>query len=152
MPGKDGITLALEAHTLRPSLRMVIVSGYAEFEYAQGAIDAGVDIVYGHHPHVLQRIEEYNDGVIFYSMGNFSFGGNLQPTDLDSVLLQQEFIRDAGGNIRRGELTIVPVCISSAPPINNFQPTPYPEGSEEYQRVMDKLNGLWDFKRLPTNY
>lgn len=43
MPGKDGITLALEARTLRPSLRMVIVSGYAEFEYAQGAIQAAVD-------------------------------------------------------------------------------------------------------------
>lgn len=43
MPGKDGITLAREARALRPSLRMVIVSGYAEFEYAQGAIQAAVD-------------------------------------------------------------------------------------------------------------
>lgn len=43
MPGKDGIALALEARALRPALRMVIVSGYAEFEYAQGAIQAAVD-------------------------------------------------------------------------------------------------------------
>lgn len=121
-------------------------------EYARGAIDAGVDIVVGHHPHVLQRMEEYNGGVIFYSLGNFSFGGNLQPTDLDSVLVQQEYIRDAEGNIRRGELTVVPMCISSAPPVNNFQPTPYEEGSEEYQRVMDKLGGLWHGISLPVDY
>jgi poly-gamma-glutamate synthesis protein (capsule biosynthesis protein) len=97
-------------------------------------------------------MEEYNGGVIFYSLGNFCFGGNLQPTDLDSVLVQQEYIRDAEGNIRRGELTVVPMCISSAPPINNFQPTPYEEGSEEYQRVMDKLGGLWDGITLPVDY
>ena len=121
-------------------------------EYAHGAIDAGVDIVCGHHPHVLQRMEEYNGGVIFYSLGNFSFGGNLQPSDLDSVLVQQEYIRDQAGNIRRGELTVVPVCISSEPPFNNFQPTPYAEGSEEYQRVMDKLTGGWEGKRIPVNY
>ena len=121
-------------------------------DYAHGAIDAGVDIVVGHHPHVLQRMEEYNGGVIFYSLGNFSFGGNLQPTDLDTVLVQQEYIREPDGTIRRGELTIVPMCISSSAPTNNFQPTPYPEGSEEYQRVMDKLGGLWNGKRLPVNY
>ena len=40
---------------------------------ARAAIDAGADIVYGHHPHVLQKIEHYKDGVIFYSLGNFSF-------------------------------------------------------------------------------
>lgn len=44
MPGgMDGITLAREARALRPTLRIVIVSGYAEFEYAQGAIQAAVD-------------------------------------------------------------------------------------------------------------
>lgn len=43
MPGVDGICLALEARALRPALRIVIVSGYAEFEYAQGAIQASVD-------------------------------------------------------------------------------------------------------------
>lgn len=43
MPGMDGITLTREARALMPSLRMVIVSGYADFEYAQGAIQAAVD-------------------------------------------------------------------------------------------------------------
>jgi poly-gamma-glutamate synthesis protein (capsule biosynthesis protein) len=41
---------------------------------ARAAIDAGADLVIGHHPHVLQEIEHYRDGVILYSLGNFTFG------------------------------------------------------------------------------
>ncbi|MDH3715526.1 MAG: CapA family protein [Gammaproteobacteria bacterium] len=41
---------------------------------ARAAIDAGADLVIGHHPHVLQEIERYRDGVILYSLGNFAFG------------------------------------------------------------------------------
>ena len=36
-------------------------------------IDNGADIIIGHHPHVLQGIEYYNDGIIYYSTGNFNF-------------------------------------------------------------------------------
>ena len=113
-----------------------------QMDYARKVIDAGVDIVYGHHPHVLQPIEEYNGGIIFYSLGNFSFGGNMYPGDRDTVVLQQEVIRE-GDDVRLGELTVIPCCCSSIPDRNNYQPTPYEEGPEEYQRVLDKLAGLW---------
>lgn len=46
-----------------------------EINLAKAAIDAGVDIVMGHHPHVLQGIEIYKGKPIFYSLGNFVFGG-----------------------------------------------------------------------------
>ena len=49
---------------------------------AHAAIDAGADIIVGHGPHRLQRYEEYNGGVIFYSLANFIFGGNTQPQDM----------------------------------------------------------------------
>jgi len=39
-------------------------------------IDYGADVVIGHHPHVIQPIEKYKEGLIFYSLGNFMFGGN----------------------------------------------------------------------------
>ncbi len=48
--------------------------------FARALIDAGVDAVIGHHPHVLQGIERYRDGVIVYSLGNFLFGGNGRHT------------------------------------------------------------------------
>ena len=41
---------------------------------AHRAVDAGADLVLGHHPHVLQGIERYKRGVILYSLGNFAFG------------------------------------------------------------------------------
>jgi len=45
---------------------------------ARAAIDAGAAVVLGHHPHVLQAIEKYNDGLIIYSLGNFVFGSYSQ--------------------------------------------------------------------------
>ena len=63
---------------------VVIVSMHAGTEYqpkpnehqrrfARAAIDAGAKIVVGHHPHVVQPVEEYGGGVIFYSLGNLIF-------------------------------------------------------------------------------
>lgn len=106
---------------------------------AHAAIDAGAHIVWGSHPHVLQPIEEYNGGIVYYSMGNFSFGGNMYPDDYDTVLIQQEVIRHPDGTVTLGERTIVPCCLTSEKGHNNFQPTPYEEGSEKYLRVMKKL-------------
>lgn len=119
---------------------------------ARAAIDAGADIVYGHHPHVLQKIEHYGDGVIFYSMANFSFGGNSSPKDYDTVLLQQEIIRDLDGTISMGELHIIPCSVSSAKNINNYQPTPYEKGSVGYDRVMSKLDGTYKGPDLVVEY
>lgn len=112
-------------------------------EVGHAAIDAGADIVYGSHPHVLQPIEEYNGGIIYYSLGNFSFGGNGYPQDYDTALIQQEVIRDADGNVTLGERTIVPANVSSISGRNNYQPTPYEEGTEAYSRVLAKLDGTW---------
>lgn len=115
-----------------------------QVDIAHDAIDAGADIVYGHHPHVLQRVEEYNGGIIYYSVGNFCFGGNNYPKDLDTAIFRQEIIRRDGETVL-GELTIIPASSSSTgTKQNNFQPTPYEEGSEGYQRVISKTDGTWD--------
>ena len=118
-------------------------------ELGYAAIDAGADIVYGSHTHVLQPIEEYNGGIIFYSLGNFSFGGNAYPKDYDTVLVQQQVIRDPDGTVRLGETTIVPCSISSESYHNNFQPTPYEEGTEEYDRALSKALGTFTGADLP---
>ena len=120
-------------------------------ELGRAAIDAGADIVYGCHPHVLQPIEEYNDGVIFYSLGNFSFGGNIYPSDYDTAIIQQEIILGADGSVVLGDRTLVPCAISSIDNRNNYQPTPYEEGSEEYLRVLSKLDGTYSGPNLPVH-
>ena len=57
-------------------------------EVGRAAIDAGASIVFGHGPHRLEPFEKYNNGIIFYSLGNFVFGGNTNPADMDSVIAQ----------------------------------------------------------------
>ena len=52
-------------YTLHPNRR--------QKEFAHAAIDAGADLVIGHHPHVVQSAEKYKDKYIFYSLGNFVF-------------------------------------------------------------------------------
>lgn len=42
-------------------------------DLAHQIIDSGARIIIGHHPHVTQPTEEYNNGLIFYSLGNFVF-------------------------------------------------------------------------------
>lgn len=52
-------------------------------ELAHAAIDAGADLVVGHHPHVLQEVEQYEGGLILYSLGNFVF--DLDADDLETL-------------------------------------------------------------------
>ena len=120
--------------------------------YAHAAIDAGAHIVVGNHPHVLQEMESYNGGIIFYSLGNFSFGGNDHPKDYDSAVVQQQIIRDPDGTIRMGDLIIIPICISSVADRNNYQPTPYPVDSDAYNRVLEKLNGTYSGPNVTPGY
>lgn len=112
-------------------------------EYAHAAIDAGVDIVWGHHSHRLQPIEEYNGGIIYYGLANFSFGGNRGPRDMDSVIVQQQIVREPDGTVHRGELTLIPCSMSSVKSVNNYQPTPYEPDSKAWKRCLSKLDGTF---------
>ena len=49
-----------------------------QIRLAHLAIDNGADLVVGHHPHVIQGVERYKDGIVFYSLGNFAFGSFSQ--------------------------------------------------------------------------
>ena len=117
-------------------------------EVGHAAIDAGADIVYGHHSHILQPVEEYNGGVIFYSLGNFCFGGNPNPDDKDTAILQQTVIREPDGTVHLGELVRIPCRLSSVETHNDYCPTPYEPDSKEYLRTLSKLDGSWEKTQL----
>lgn len=104
------------------------------------AIDEGADLVCGHHPHVLQGIETYKGRNIVYSLGNFCFGGNSSPSDMDTMIYQQTFTIDADGVKKDNVTNIIPCSISSAAydGYNNYQPTPV-EG-DEATRILGKIN------------
>lgn len=104
------------------------------------AIDEGADLVCGHHPHVLQGIETYKGRNIVYSLGNFCFGGNSSPSDMDTMIYQQTFTINANGVKKDNVTNIIPCSISSAAydGYNNYQPTPA-EG-DEATRILGKIN------------
>ncbi len=104
---------------------------------AHAAIDDGADLVVGHHPHVLQGIEVYEGKYIVYSLGNFCFGGNSNPSDMDTMIFQETFHIAKTGDITT-TINVIPCRLSSDSTWNNYQPTP--ASGEEAQRIMDKIN------------
>ncbi len=107
-------------------------------ELAHLAIDTGADMVIGHHPHVLQSMEEYKGRYIAYSLGNFCFGGNSNPSDTDTCILQETFtVQDNGTVTTDEEPNIIPCSLTSSAGKNDYCPTPLT--GEEAQKVLDKL-------------
>ena len=102
------------------------------------AIDEGADLVIGHHPHVLEGIEKYNGKYIAYSLGNFCFGGNKNPSDKDTMIFQQTFTIDTDGKVADDDsINIIPCSLSSSSNKNDYCPTPL-EG-DEAERVRQKI-------------
>ena len=77
----------------------------------RAAITAGADIVVGHHPHVVQGIEQYDDTYILYSLGNLVFGGNVDPSDRDAYAARLTFTVYED-RCDPPELTVVPLRLT----------------------------------------
>jgi len=116
-------------------------------DFAHFRVDNGDDLVMGSHPHVLQGIESYpnkegKEKIIAYSLSNFCFGGNKNPSDKDSMIYQQTFNFEDGKLIGSEKPNIIPCSISSSKNRNNYQPTPLL--GDEADRVMDKIKEYSD--------
>ena len=112
------------------------------------AITSGADLIVGTHPHVVQGIEKYNNRLILYSLGNFSFGGNmkLNPRSLQAYIAQVTLtFRD--GVFYSQQLNIIPVHTTGTRPQSNFQP--YLVTDEEAQAVVERIRGDTPFMLNP---
>jgi poly-gamma-glutamate synthesis protein (capsule biosynthesis protein) len=132
-PDKPGTAFGHERHvradvsTARQTADLVVVSfhwgqeGKTELrdyqvQLAHAAIDAGASAVLGHHPHVLQGVERYRDGVILYSLGNFAFGSYSNTATRSAIALLT--FRDRQWR----ELRMIPLNVKNAEVV--FQPRP----------------------------
>lgn len=100
-PGELAMMIT-DVQQLRPQVDLLIVSCHwgvsgssevADYQQVVGraAIDAGADLVFGHHPHVLQPVEVYRGRPIFYSLGNFAFDWEkMRGRNLDGLLVRCE--------------------------------------------------------------
>ena len=101
----DPARVSEDVAAIRPEVDLVVVILHSGYEYieepseaqvaaARAAIDAGADLVVGHHAHILQGIHRYNDGVIAYGLGNFLFNIDGPPeTAILNVWLDQNGVR-----------------------------------------------------------
>ncbi|MEK7623283.1 MAG: CapA family protein [Patescibacteria group bacterium] len=118
---------------------IVIVSMHAGNEYvsepnesqvafAHAVVDAGADTVIGHHPHVVQTLEQYKGKYIFYSLGNFIFDQMWSQETREGLALQLFFKKDG---FRRGAL--LPIQI------DDFSQPKFMEDGKQIQRIIDRL-------------
>lgn len=106
---------------------------------ARLCIDEGADIVIGCHPHVLQGIDNYHGKYIFYSLGNFCFGGNRNPADYNTMIAQTTF-HLVGNSVYTPDtkVSVIPCTLSSVMDHNDFQPTIATE--KRYDKIISLLN------------
>lgn len=91
-------------------------------EYAQAALDAGADLVIMHHPHVVQGVEIDGDSAVFYSLGNFCFGGNKTVRSIGALVVQATLHFSDAGEYLGQQLRLYPAHISGTEPVTNYQP------------------------------
>ena len=121
-------------------------SPYRQVTLGRAAIDAGADLVLGHHSHRINPIEKYNGKYIVYSLANCSFAGNNKPSDMCTFIFQCKFrIRD--GQIVDNPFRIIPCRISSRRDYNDFAITPYTE-TENIKTVITTLTKRENTKNL----
>lgn len=115
---------------------------------AHNAIDYGADLVVGAHPHVLQGIESYKGRKIVYSMGNFCFGGNSNPSDKDTMVYRMDVVMNtnADGTHTLGaeQGSVIPCRLSSVTSYNNYQPCVVTgqEAARVVSKIQDRSNRL----------
>ena len=111
----------------------------------RATIDAGADLVIGHHSHRMNPIEVYKGKYICYSLGNFSFAGNSRPDDMDTYIFQQRFRVYPDGTAENADMRIIPCSISSQENVNDFKPTPKDaDGTAALLARLDKLNAQFE--------
>ncbi|MFH1789949.1 MAG: CapA family protein [bacterium] len=67
---------------------------HSQSNFAHAVIDAGADLVIGHHPHVVQTMEKYKGKYIFYSLGNFIFDQMWSQETKDALTAKIYFTKD----------------------------------------------------------
>jgi poly-gamma-glutamate synthesis protein (capsule biosynthesis protein) len=129
---KKGIIARQIALLKEAGCQIIIYSLHAGQEYAarhngmqqdmaRYLIDAGADVVAGHHPHVAQGVEVYKNRLIFYSLGNCVFGGNRDPRESNALAAQITFFLE-GGKLTRLQTALFPIRFTGSQSGNSFRP------------------------------
>jgi len=110
-----------------------------QIQMGHAAVDAGAAAVLGSHPHVLQAVEHYKEGVILYSLGNFTFGSYSKDAMRSAIAL----LTFQGKQLH--DVKLVPINI------NNFEVVfqPYPLTGRAAEEVIEQLQQMSQVRGTP---
>lgn len=114
-------------------------AGKSQMDLARFTIDSGADAVIGSHPHVIQTMENYKGKLIAYSMGNFCFGGNFNPSDKRTIILQIKCNLE-NKKLNDMEYKVIPTMISSREDKNDYVPTIATNRKSEILKLLNDLS------------
>ena len=116
--------------------------GDYQHQIVRRTIASGADLVIGHHPHIVQGYE-IRDGVpVIYSLGNCSFGGNLNPRDHDALAVQADLFFEEG-ELTGITLHFYPISVSGKAEWNDYSPVLLTGADAEWVlKKMEKSTGV----------
>jgi len=107
-----------------------------QVEQAHQLIQAGADLIIGHHPHVVQNIEVYRGKYIFYSLGNFIFDTNHTPGNRG--ILTNLTISNGG----IASINVIPFRIIKSKPFSMNE-----EESEQFRKEINSISETLELKQ-----
>jgi poly-gamma-glutamate synthesis protein (capsule biosynthesis protein) len=146
----DGIVSRVQSLEATTDIQVVFFHGGEEGTHTAEAwkveachkiVDGGADLIVGGHPHVLQPLETYNGVHIVYSIGNFVFGGNLNPENATIIYQESITYNKDTQQIEKSEENIVPFKVYSGSGSNNYQPVPVNPDNYLYTQILDFMYG-----------
>jgi len=124
-----------------------------QINLAHKLIDSGATLILGHHPHVIQGVEEYKNGLVVYSLGNFQFNPQISQTKRNkSIVLSVDFSKHGIKSYR-----IIPIAIDE-------DLLPYLVKGQEKDRALHfiteisqpikngKVTNKWWFEEIANEY
>lgn len=96
-----------------------------QYGFARQAMALGVDLIYGHHPHVVQPIALFEGRPVLFSTGNFTFG-SMSKVDPSTGLFQVTYDL-AGEAPRLSAIRVVPLVTTGS---GDFRPTPVTDAAQ----------------------
>ena len=120
-----------------------------QFSYARKIIDAGADVIWGHHPHILQQVQFYQGKPIFYSTGNFTFG-SMSNVDPDTGIFQLRYQLTDDGPVLEN-FTVIP-CRTQGK--GDYRPYPLTD-PVEMETMLKKLiykKTVKNMQNLPASF
>ena len=122
----------------------------SQYKTAKLLIDGGADVVWGHHPHVIQPIELYNGKPVFYSTGNFTFG-TMSQVDPATGIFQLTY-RKVDGVAEIQRLEVIPCQTQYAPDYRPFELTDPEARQKVFRKLWQKQRNVPGYVSLPESF